>query len=116
MLIAGVGPRVLDRVLEHGDGWLPLPLFTAEQLGAHRRTARPCRRSGPHSAGHPLRRHPRGPGILRKGRGRPRPVRTPRPRDPGPGTARTRSLRHIPALSGRPCGTAMRRHPAPKST
>ncbi|MBP2478516.1 putative F420-dependent oxidoreductase [Crossiella equi] len=33
VLIAGVGPKVLDRVLSHGDGWLPLPLFTAEQLG-----------------------------------------------------------------------------------
>jgi len=33
VLIAGVGPTVLDRVLNHGDGWLPLPLFTAEQLG-----------------------------------------------------------------------------------
>ena len=34
VLIAGVGPTVLDRVLSHGDGWLPLPLFTPEQLGA----------------------------------------------------------------------------------
>ncbi|MGC7098361.1 LLM class F420-dependent oxidoreductase [Amycolatopsis lurida] len=33
VLIAGVGPTVLDRVLSHGDGWLPLPLFTPEQLG-----------------------------------------------------------------------------------
>lgn len=34
VLIGGVGPTVLDRVLSHGDGWLPLPLFTAERLGA----------------------------------------------------------------------------------
>ncbi|MDT0269646.1 LLM class F420-dependent oxidoreductase [Streptomyces sp. DSM 44915] len=33
VLIAGVGPTVLDRVLSHGDGWLPLPLFTPERLG-----------------------------------------------------------------------------------
>lgn len=33
VLIGGVGPTVLDRVLSHGDGWLPLPLFTAEHLG-----------------------------------------------------------------------------------
>ncbi|GAA0927591.1 LLM class F420-dependent oxidoreductase [Pseudonocardia zijingensis] len=48
LLIAGVGPTVLDRVLSHGDGWLPLPLFTPEQLGEHirelrRRAAEACR-------------------------------------------------------------------------
>jgi probable F420-dependent oxidoreductase len=32
VLIAGVGPTVLDRVLSHGDGWLPLPLYTLQQL------------------------------------------------------------------------------------
>ncbi|MBB4688426.1 LLM class F420-dependent oxidoreductase [Amycolatopsis jiangsuensis] len=32
VLIAGVGPRVLDRVLSHGDGWLPLPLYPIEVL------------------------------------------------------------------------------------
>ncbi|MDT0446703.1 LLM class F420-dependent oxidoreductase [Streptomyces johnsoniae] len=40
VLIGGVGPTVLDRVLSHGDGWLPLPLFTAEQLGARITTLR----------------------------------------------------------------------------
>lgn len=33
VLIAGVGPTVLDRVLSHGDGWLPLPLFTPARFG-----------------------------------------------------------------------------------
>ncbi|WP_418154764.1 LLM class F420-dependent oxidoreductase [Actinoalloteichus caeruleus] len=34
VLVAGVGPTVLDRVLSHGDGWLPLPLFSAERFAA----------------------------------------------------------------------------------
>jgi probable F420-dependent oxidoreductase len=40
LLIAGVGPTVLDRVLSHGDGWIPLPLFTPEQLGERIRELR----------------------------------------------------------------------------
>lgn len=43
ILIAGVGPKVLDRVLSHGDGWIPLPLFnlfTVEQLGERIRELR----------------------------------------------------------------------------
>ncbi|MFD2470178.1 LLM class F420-dependent oxidoreductase [Amycolatopsis silviterrae] len=32
VLIAGVGVKVLDRVLSHGDGWLPLPLYPIDFL------------------------------------------------------------------------------------
>lgn len=40
VLIAGVGPTVLNRVLSHGDGWLPLPLFTPAQFGERITTLR----------------------------------------------------------------------------
>ncbi|MBB1154290.1 LLM class F420-dependent oxidoreductase [Amycolatopsis dendrobii] len=32
VLIGGVGVKVLDRVLSHGDGWLPLPLYPIDFL------------------------------------------------------------------------------------
>ena len=32
ILIGGVGPKVLDRVLDHGDGWIPLPLYPIDVL------------------------------------------------------------------------------------
>jgi probable F420-dependent oxidoreductase len=36
VLVGGMGPRVLDRVLEYGDGWMPLrvPLDRLDEFGA----------------------------------------------------------------------------------
>ena len=53
MFIGGNGPRVLDRVLRYGDGWMP-NMKEIETLGP--RIAELRERAGKRRAGHLLRR------------------------------------------------------------
>ena len=67
VLIGGNGPRVEDRVLRYGDGWMPNMKDLDDAQAAHRRAARA--RRAPRSRDL-LRRHAREPRALqRRGRG-----------------------------------------------
>ena len=67
--IGGNGPRVLDRVLRYGDGWMPNMKEIETLRAADRRAARAGRQGRP---GHLLRRDARDPGHAARGRRRPR--------------------------------------------
>jgi probable F420-dependent oxidoreductase len=52
VLIGGEGPTVLDRVLSHGDGWMPRPIAGAEVDALARRVAELRRRADDAGRGH----------------------------------------------------------------